>query len=212
MDPTFKWFEDYKWIAVIRSSSSADAEAMIKAAADGGFHLFEISMQTAQATKLLEGYSKKEGLLFGAGTVTDGEMAQRAVNAGAKFISSPYLDPEVVNVAKHNDIFVIQGIMTPTEAVHAHRLGVDLIQIYPAPLLGGPAYLRALRGPFPFLKLTAAGDIPLETAFDYLKYSVAISFDKTLFDKALVRANNWTEITERAKQLTQKLEALKVSK
>ncbi len=212
MDPAFKWFDDYKWIAVIRSSSSSDAEAMIKAATDGGFHLFEISMQTAQATKLFETYSKKEGFLFGAGTVTDGEMAQRAINAGAKFIASPYLDPEVVNVAKHNDVFVIQGIMTPTEAVHAHHLGVDLIQVYPAPLLGGPAYVRALRGPFPFLKLAAAGDIPLEAASDYLKYSIAVSFDKTLFDKALVRANNWAEITERARQLTQKLETLKVSK
>ncbi len=83
---TLKWFEEYKLIAVVRSGSAEDAEEMIKAATIGGFHLFEISMQTPQAVRLIETYSKKEGFLFGAGSVTDGEMAQRAINAGAKFL------------------------------------------------------------------------------------------------------------------------------
>jgi len=212
MDQTLKWFEEYKFIAVIRSSSSVDAEAMINAALSGGIRIFEISMQTNQAIRLLENFSKKEGLLFGAGTVTDGEMAQRAINAGAKFISSHYTDDDVINVAKNNDTFVIQGAMTPTEAVNAFRLGADLIKIYPVTSLGGPSYLKSLKGPLPFLKLAAAGEVTLETAFDCLKYCVAVSLDKAIFEKSLVRANNWAEITEKTRQLTQKLEALKVSK
>ncbi len=207
-----KWFEEHKLIAIIRSSSADDAESMIKAATAGGFHLFEISMQTPQAIRLIEQYSKKEAFLFGAGTVTDGEMAQRAIKAGAKFLSSHYTDRDVINVAKNNDSFVIQGALTPTEAVEAYQLGVDLVKIYPAEISGGPAYIKTLRGPLPFLKLVASGGITLENCFDYLKYSFAVTLGKGLFDKALVRSNSWSEITERARQFNQKLEALKVSK
>ncbi|MDD5217534.1 MAG: bifunctional 4-hydroxy-2-oxoglutarate aldolase/2-dehydro-3-deoxy-phosphogluconate aldolase, partial [Candidatus Omnitrophica bacterium] len=116
MNQTLKWFEDYKLIATIRSSSTEDAEAMIKAAMDGGFHLFEISMQTPQAVRLIENYSKRDDCFLGVFAVTDGEMAQRAINAGAKFVSSSYVDRDIITVAKHNDVFVIQGVMTPTEA------------------------------------------------------------------------------------------------
>jgi len=209
---TLKWFEEYKLIAVVRSGSAEDAEEMIKAATIGGFHLFEISMQTPQAVRLIETYSKKEGFLFGAGSVTDGEMAQRAINAGAKFLSSHYTDRDVINVAKNNDSFVIQGAVTSTEAVTAHQSGADLIKIYHAGLAGGPDFVKSLRGPLPFLKLVASGGVTLENAFEYLRYTLAVTLGKGLFDKALVRANNWTEITERARQFIQKLESLKVSK
>ncbi len=209
---TLKWFDEHKLVAVIRSGSAEDAEEMIKAATAGGFHLFEISMQTPQATRLIETHSKKESFLFGAGSVTDGEMAQRAINAGAKFLSSHYTDRDVINVAKNNDSFVIQGAVTSTEAVTAHQLGADLIKVYHAGLAGGPDFVKSLRGPLPFLKLVASGGVTLENAFEYLRYTLAVTLGKGLFDKVLVRANNWTEITERARQFIQKLEGLKVSK
>lgn len=212
MNGTLKAFEEHRLIAVIRSGSAEDAEEMIKAAINGGFHLFEISMQTPQATKFFETYSKKEGILVGAGTVTDGEMAQRAIKAGARFLSSHYTDRDVINVAKNNEVFVIPGAATPTEAMEAYQLGADLIKIYPVGLLGGPEYLKSLKGPFPFLKLIASGGITLESAFDCLRYSLAVTLGKGLFDKALVRSNSWSEITERAHQFNQKLEALKVPK
>ena len=81
---------------------------------------------------------KKEGILFGAGAILDGEMAQRAVNAGAKFLASLYTDDEIVNVAKNNDSFVIQGASTLTEVFNAYQCGADLVRIYPAGFLGGP--------------------------------------------------------------------------
>ena len=208
----FKWFDDYKFSAVIRSGSSDDAEKMIRAAVNGGIKIFEISMQTPQAARLIEQYAKKDGLLFGAGSVSDGEMAQRAINAGAKFLASHYTDKDIVTVAKNNDIFVIQGAFTPTEAFTAYQLGADLVKIYPAGVAGGPEYLKRLRGPLPFVKMSAAGDVTLENAFEYLKYCVSVSLGKGLFDKQLVRSDSWAEITERAKQFTQKLEALKVAR
>ncbi|MBI3313642.1 MAG: bifunctional 4-hydroxy-2-oxoglutarate aldolase/2-dehydro-3-deoxy-phosphogluconate aldolase [Candidatus Omnitrophica bacterium] len=212
MDQPLKWFEEHKLVALIRSSSAEDAEEMIKAALAGGFHLFEISMQTPQVIRLLENYSKKEGCLFGAGAVIDGEMAQRAIKAGARFITSHYTDRDVISVAKNNDVFVIQGVLTPTEAVNAYQLGADLIKIYPADTAGGPAFAKSLRGALPFLKLAASGGVSMENAWEYLKYCTSVHLGKAIFDKALVRANNWAEISERARQFTQKLEAAKVSK
>ena len=212
MDETLKFFEENKFAAVIRTSSNEDAEEMLKAVANGGIKILEITMTIPQATRLIESWSKKEGFVIGAGTVTDGEMAQRAINAGARFVTSHYTDREVTSVAKNNNTFVIQGAATPTEAVNAWQSGVDMVKIYPVEFLGGPRYLRSLKGPLPFLKLMASGDITPENAFDYLKYACAVSLNQSFFDKALIRSRNWTEITERTRLLTQKLEALKVPK
>ena len=212
MDETLKFFEENKFVAVIRASSHEDAEALFKAVTDGGIKILEITMTIPQATRLIESWNKKEGLLVGAGTVTDGEMAQRAINAGAKFLASHYTDREVMSVGKNNGTFLIQGAATPTEAVHAWQQGADLVNVYPTQFFGGPAYLRFLKGPLPFVKLMASGDVTLENAFDYLKYACAVALSHSFLDKSLIRSNNWSGITEKVRQLTQKLESLKVSK
>ena len=211
-DQQLKWFEDYKFIATIKTGSAEDAESMIKAALAGGIRIFEISLNTPQANRLIQNFSKKDNCLFGATTVIDGEMAQRAINAGAAFLSNTYTDKEVVTVARNNDNFVIQGALTPTEAVNAYNLGVDLVSIYPADQVGGPEYLKSLRSNLPFLKLVAEGGISQDNAFEYLKACVAVNVSNSLFDRSIIRSDNWNEITERAKFFTQKLEALKVTK
>ena len=212
MNQILKWFEDFRLIAVIRSSSADDAEEMIKAASAGGFRLFEISMQTPHALKLLEHHSKQPDFFFGAGLVTDGEMAQRAINAGARFLSTPYTDKDVINVAKNNEGFVIQGAFTLNEAVNATQLGADMVRIYPAYAAGGPPYLKSLRAALPSLKLAAAGGVDLATAPEYLKYCIAVFLNKALFARPLVRYDNWNQLTERARLFTQKVEASKVAK
>ena len=210
MDDALKFFEENKFVAVIRTSSHEDAEEVLKAVTAGGIKIVEITMTIPQATRLIESWSKHEGILVGAGTVTDGEMAQRAINAGAKFLSSHYTDREVISVGKNNNVFLIQGAVTPTEAVEAWQQGVDLIKVYPVEAFGGPGYLKSLKGPLPFLKFLASGDIPPENAFEYLKYACAVAIHQPILDKALIRTHNWQEITDRVRQLTQKLESLKV--
>jgi len=212
MDETLKFFEENKFVAVIRTSSSEDAEEVLKAVTAGGIKIVEITMTIPQATRLIESWSKKEGLWVGAGTVADGEMAQRAINAGAKFITSHYTDRDVISVGKNNNVLLIQGAATPSEAVNAWQLGADLVKIYPIEAFGGPPYLRSLKGPLPFIKFMASGEIPLENVFECLKYACAVAIHQPIIDKALIRSNNWQEITERCRQLTQKLESLKVSK
>ena len=207
-----KWFEDHRLIAVIRSGSAEDAEKMIKAASEGGFRIFEISLQTPQAIRLLENYSKKEDFLIGAGSVMDGEMAQRAINAGAKYITSCFTDDAVVAVARHNDVIAIPGAATPTEVFNAYQYGAELVKIYPAALMGGVSYLKSLRARIPFMKYVVESGVTLENAFDYLKFSPAVCVGAGLFDKSLVRSDSWSEITERARQFSLKLESLRVTR
>lgn len=205
IESILKTIEDHRLVAVIKSSSTKDAEAMIEAAMEGGFRLFELSVQTPQVFRLFETYSKKD-LLIGAGGVADGEMAQRAVNSGAHFISTPYTDKDVIAVAKHNGTFVIQGAVTPTEVFNAHQMGADLVMVYPVAPAGGPQYIKALRSAVPAPKLIAAGGVNLESVFDYLKDCVAVCIKQSLFERPLVRQDNWKEITERARLFNQKIE------
>lgn len=211
MTSPLKLIEENKLIAVIRSSSASDAEAMINAAMEGGFRIFEISLQTPQTIRLIETYAKREGVLIGAGTITDGEMAQRAINAGAHFLSSPYTDRDVISVAKNNNTFVMQGAVTPTEIMNAYQLGADLVMVYPIAPSGGPQYLKALRNALPSRKLVAAGGVSLDNLFEYLKDSIAVCVKQSLFERPLVRTDNWKEITERAREFSKKLETTKVS-
>lgn len=209
--PVLKTIEESRLIAVIKSSSAKDAEAMIEAAMEGGFKVFELSTQTPQANRIIETYNKK-GLLIGAGTVTDGELAQRFIHAGARFISTPYTDKEVIAVARHYGVFSIQGAVTPTEIINAYHLGADLVMVYPIAPAGGPQYLKALRSAVPSLKLIAAGGISLESVFDYFKECIAVCIKQSLFERPLVRHDNWQEITERARLFSRLIEPVKASR
>ena len=185
---------------------------MIKAALAGGFRIFEVSMQTPHALRIIESYQKKENCCFGVSAVTDGEMAQRAINAGVKFLSNQYTDPEIINVAKNNNIFVIQGAATPTEAFEAYQMGADLVKIYPAGFGGGPNFLKSLRSALPFIKFIAHGNVTLDSFMEYLKSATAVCLGSALFDRGLIRSDNWGQVTERAKQFTQKIDIIKVTK
>ncbi len=213
MDDTFKFIDDHKLIAAVRVSDAEDAQQIAHAIIAGGFKILEIAFSTPQATKLIETFSKKESILVGAGNILDGEMAQRAINAGAKFISSPFTDKAILTVCKNNSTFVIQGAATPTEVMEAQGINVDLINLYPVDLLGGSAYLKRLRKTCNLSRIMASGGITCENVVDYIRDgAVAVTIGRALCDKTLIRAHNWQEITERAKKIQQKLESLKVIK
>jgi 2-dehydro-3-deoxyphosphogluconate aldolase / (4S)-4-hydroxy-2-oxoglutarate aldolase len=211
MQELIKVFEEQKIISIIRASDHGDAESIAKAVSSGGIKILEITPNVSQWTKLIETLSKQNGLTVGFGSATDGEQAYRAINAGARFVSSLYLDKNILTVCKNNNVLVVQGASTITEAIEAHNFGVDLIKIFPANFLGKAAYLKCLRKSFPFLKLMPSGGVNLDNVMDYIKGGVtACSVGRGLCDTSMIRTHQWSQITERAKQFTQKLETLKV--
>jgi 2-dehydro-3-deoxyphosphogluconate aldolase/(4S)-4-hydroxy-2-oxoglutarate aldolase len=151
-------------IPVIRADSADSAKAVVEALVEAGLNVAEITMTVPRAIDAIASVVKHFGdkVLIGAGTVTDAETAKRAVGAGAEFIVTPCLVPEVIDAAQRADVAVLPGALTPTEVFEAFRLGGDMIKVFPAQNLGGASYLRALRGPFPQIPLVPTGGVTID--------------------------------------------------
>jgi len=136
----------------------------------GGISVAEITLTVPGAEKVIESLRKNFGaeLLVGAGTVVDVEGAQRCLDAGAQFIISPGFDAATVEFVKSQEIVMIAAALTPTEIMAAWKSGADLIKVFPCNAVGGPTYIKSLKGPFPEIPLIPTGGVNLETAADFI--------------------------------------------
>lgn len=213
MEETLKFIEENKLMGTIRTGTPEDAEVLVKASIDGGLKLLSISMNTPNALKVIEKFKDTAGIMIGAGTVLDGESAQKAFNAGARFIMSPYTEKEVITVCKYNRVLCIQGAATPTEAMLAHNLGAQIIKVFPADTVGGPSFIKQLHHPIHFLKLMPSGGVSLDNVLEYLKAgAVAVALGGAIYDRSLIRSDDWGGVKERVRQFVEKLETLKAAK
>jgi 2-dehydro-3-deoxyphosphogluconate aldolase / (4S)-4-hydroxy-2-oxoglutarate aldolase len=156
-------------IPVIRAGSAALAIRIAETLADAGIPVAEITLTVPDAISAIAGMARRDGLLVGAGTVCDAGQAQQAIDAGAQFIVSPGFDSAVVAAAQAARVAVLPGALTPTEVLRAAQSGADLIKIFPVQNVGGPAYIRALRGPFPSLPLVPTGGVSLDTLGEFFR-------------------------------------------
>jgi 2-dehydro-3-deoxyphosphogluconate aldolase / (4S)-4-hydroxy-2-oxoglutarate aldolase len=150
-------------IPVIRAPSAEAAVAVVEALFRAGLTIAEITMTVPNAIDAIRAVARRfpGEVLVGAGTVTDAEMARRAVDAGAEFIVTPCLVPEVIDAAHRAGVAVLPGALSPGEVFEAFRLGGDMVKVFPVQSVGGAAYLRALRGPFPDIPLVPTGGVTL---------------------------------------------------
>ncbi len=162
-----------KVIPVVVIKNLQDTESTLKALRDGGINTAEITFRTSCAKEAIAlGVKLFPDMNIGAGTVINGEQAQAAVEAGAKFIVSPGLSIDVANVCKVNKLPYYPGCVTPTEIMQALELGIDVVKFFPANVYGGLNALKALSGPFPQVKFIPTGGINLDNLEEFL------SFDK----------------------------------
>jgi 2-dehydro-3-deoxyphosphogluconate aldolase / (4S)-4-hydroxy-2-oxoglutarate aldolase len=156
-------------VPAFRLSSFEDTVFAVETVAQSGIPIAEVTLTTHRALEVIADLAcSKPELIVGAGTVLDLETARRCLDAGAKFLSSPGLDLDILDFAVKHDIAVIPGALTPSEIMAASKAGADLIKIYPCSLMGGPVYIRTLRGPFRELPLIAAGGVTQQTAADFI--------------------------------------------
>jgi 2-dehydro-3-deoxyphosphogluconate aldolase / (4S)-4-hydroxy-2-oxoglutarate aldolase len=162
-------------IPVIRADSPGAAVAVVETLIEAGLTVAEITMTVPDAIEAIASVSKRFGsnVLVGAGTVTDADTVRRALDAGAEFIVSPCLVPDVIAEARRADVAVLPGALTPTEVFEAFRQGGDLVKVFPAQNVGGAAYLRALRGPFPEIPLVPTGGVTLDNVGEMFKAGAA---------------------------------------
>jgi 2-dehydro-3-deoxyphosphogluconate aldolase/(4S)-4-hydroxy-2-oxoglutarate aldolase len=134
-----------------------------------GIPVIEVPLTVPRATEAIGELAKRyPDLIVGAGTVLDEASAERSIDAGARFITSPGLVLGVVAAAKRADVCVFPGSLTPSEIIAAWNAGADFVKIFPAATAGGPNYIRALEVPLPQIPLIVTGGVNQLTAFDYI--------------------------------------------
>jgi 2-dehydro-3-deoxyphosphogluconate aldolase / (4S)-4-hydroxy-2-oxoglutarate aldolase len=189
-------------IPVLRAKSIAQGRAVVDAMVAGGVTVVEVTMTVPGAIDLLKELKKVYGpeLLLGSGTVTTADQAQATIDAGAEFVVSPSLHPEVIAKTKANKKTSCPGALTPTEVISAWDSGADYVKIFPCSAVGGASYLKSLLAPFPHLKLIPTGGVTLETAASFIKAGArALGVGSDLVNLAAVDAGNAETITETAR-------------
>jgi 2-dehydro-3-deoxyphosphogluconate aldolase / (4S)-4-hydroxy-2-oxoglutarate aldolase len=186
----------------IRVHSAADALYAAEAVYRAGIPVAEITMTVPGAVSVIKQLVQRlPDMIVGAGTVLDGETARRCVDAGARFLTSPGLVPDVVACALKANILAIPGALTPTEVIAAWRAGGDFVKIFPAAPMGGDQYLRSLRVPLPQVPLIAAGGVNQQTALSYMRAGAsALGVGSELVPNDAVRRREDHRINELARR------------
>lgn len=189
-------------IPVLRARNAAQAHAVVKAMIAGGVTVVEVTMTVPGALDLLQELKNEYGakLLLGSGTVTTAKEAEATIDAGAEFVVSPSLHPDVIAATKVKNKLSIPGALTPTEVITAVRAGADYVKIFPCSAMGGASYLKSLLAPFPHLKLIPTGGVTLQTAESFLRAGArALGVGGDLVNLAAIDAGTPGTITQTAR-------------
>lgn len=185
-------------VPVVVLDKPEDAEPLAKALCEGGLPCAEVTFRTAAAEESIRIMSEKyPKMLVGAGTVLTTEQVDRAVNAGAKFIVSPGLNPEVVKYCVERNIPVTPGTCNPSDIETALSLGLDVVKFFPAEAAGGLAMIKAMAAPYVNMKFMPTGGINAKNINEYLAFDKIIACGGSwMVNKALVNAGEFDKIRE----------------
>jgi 2-dehydro-3-deoxyphosphogluconate aldolase/(4S)-4-hydroxy-2-oxoglutarate aldolase len=162
-------------VPALRVTSAEDALFAAESVSTGGIPIVEVTMTVPGALGVVrELLRNRPEMLVGAGTVLDSATAQRCVDEGVHFLTSPGLHVGMMEVASRHDLVVMPGALTPTEIWTAWTAGADFVKVYPCGQVGGAMYIRALAGPFPEVRMMAAGGVTQQTATDYVLAGAAV--------------------------------------
>lgn len=194
-----------KIIVIVRGTYGADLLELSNALYDGGIRFMEVTFdqkdpdcvtKTAQAIAMLD-KAHAGRMAFGAGTVLTPAQTEAAAAAGARFIISPNTDPDIIGRTKQLGLLSIPGAMTPTEILYAHKLGADIVKLFPAATLG-LTYVKDILAPISHVKMIATAGITEENFAAFLQRGLAgAGISGRLTDKKLIAQKDWAEFTRR---------------
>lgn len=192
-------------VPVVRASSAREARLAAEAVTKGGIPIVEITLTVPGAVQVISELVKTmPEVLVGAGTVLNKALALQCVEAGAQFLVTPGFEKNCVETAHKFDLPIMAGALTPTEVMAAWEAGVDFVKIFPCGNVGGPGYIKALRGPLPQVPLVPTGGVNLENVADYIRAgAVALGVGGELIPKEALQEEKLKIITELAKLYTE---------
>ena len=178
-------------VPVITLDDAAIATDLAQTLLEAGIPGAEFTLRTAAGMDAVRRAAAVAGFAAGVGTVLDVEAVAASVDAGARFAVAPGLDAATVTRAQELGLDFLPGVATPSEVQQALRLGLDTVKLFPAALLGGPAYVSALAAPFPQLSFLPSGGIGEREAPDYLALSAVPAVSGSwMVPSALIRAGD----------------------
>lgn len=189
-----EWFQELPVVGILRGFESDTTCRMIAAALDGGLRNVEITMNSPgaadQIRRAVDAFGSRSNI--GAGTVTSPAALEQALLAGASFIVTPLVIPEVIRECVRIGVPVMPGAMSPTEIVSSWELGATVVKVFPADGLG-PAYLRSLRGPLPQIPLMPTGGVTVDSLPGFRSAgAAAFGVGTPLFDPARASVGDWS--------------------
>lgn len=200
-------------IAVIRGPSVQLTIQMVKALVEGGVLGIEITYSTPNAEEVVAELSKYFGdqIVLGMGTLTKPSQAQSAIDAGASFLVSPICEPLLMKAMISAGVPAMIGALTPTEVFQAYEAGADVVKVFPGSL-GGPSYLKALKGPFPYIPIMPTGGVSETDVKEWFSAGAfSVGAGSELCPPQLARDGKFSEITQQAAAFVQAVNEAKVS-
>ena len=196
--------EELGIIPAVRVSSSEDALFAAEAVSRGGIAIVEVTLTVPDAHQVISHLIQNApDVIVGAGGVSDVETARRCLDAGAKFLTTDGLDPEIVNFAAKESVVIIPGTLTPSEVMKAWKMGPDFVKVVPCAQVGGDSYIRALKAMFPHVPLIAAGGVNQQTASGFiLAGAIALGIGAELIPREAIRRRQPDRIAELARRFT----------
>ncbi|MCF0216642.1 MAG: bifunctional 4-hydroxy-2-oxoglutarate aldolase/2-dehydro-3-deoxy-phosphogluconate aldolase [Fibrobacteraceae bacterium] len=193
-----EFLSDKPVVGILRDVPLKDANQVVQVSAACGLKAIEVTMNTAEATdiiKAMKAAAEPYGIAVGAGTVRHSKDLDQALAAGAQFIVTPNTRHEIIRTAATAGIPIIPGALTPTEVQKAYDLGATAVKIFPVNCVGGPEYIKALRGPFRDIPLMACGGVNAQNAKEYLNSGAnLISFGASIFNVTKMQNSQWNLI------------------
>ncbi len=206
-EDTLKSLIEVGAVAVIRLSDPKKLIKVAEAIYSGGVSGIEITMTVPNAIGVIADAGKEIGsyMNVGVGSVLNSETAQKAIDAGAKYVVSPIFKKEIIDTAHRNGVPAMPGAFTPTEIQTAYECGADIVKVFPADVVG-MAFFKGVLAPMPHLKLMPTGGVTLTNAGDWLKAGAcAVGVGSALLDKKAIAAGNYQVLTDNAKILMESI-------
>jgi 2-dehydro-3-deoxyphosphogluconate aldolase / (4S)-4-hydroxy-2-oxoglutarate aldolase len=194
-------------VAIIRAPSGDQLLDVSRALLAGGIDVIEVTFTVPGVLEIIQQLHRELGdrILLGAGTVLDPESARAAMLAGAEFIVTPTVNGDVIRLCRRYGKVVMAGGFTPTEILTAWEAGADIVKVFPADV-GGPDYLKAVRGPLPQIRLLPTGGVNLETLPAFVQAGAcAVGLGSALVEKEALATGNLDRIESLAAAYVEKM-------
>jgi 2-dehydro-3-deoxyphosphogluconate aldolase/(4S)-4-hydroxy-2-oxoglutarate aldolase len=202
-----KAIERHQLIVAVRTETPEKAYRAAVACIKGGIRLVEITFSVPGAQEVIRELKQKTDACIGAGTILSISDLKKALKAGAGYIVSPHLDEEIVKSAKKEGAVAIPGACTPTEIYRAYQSGGDIIKLFPFVEMGGLNFLKAIRGPMPFVRFMLSGGVNLNNISEYLSAKAScILIGSSILKKEFVAEENWAAISNLARKFVGKID------